>query len=68
MPVFATLGPAGSNHELVAGRYLEFRGLDTSSIVLVESFERALDLMLRGEVDHVLQVAVHPSTSAIVAP
>lgn len=68
MLTFATLGPEGSNHELVARHYLAFHGLEPSSrIVLVSDFMHALDLMVAGDVDHIVQVAVHPSTSDVVA-
>lgn len=67
MVAFATLGPAGSNHELVAGRYFEFHGLDRARLVLVDNFDGTLEMMVRGEVDHVLQVAVHPAATATVA-
>lgn len=67
MLTFATLGPAGSNHELVTQAYLHFHGLDDAAIVLVESFADALALMAAGEVAHVIQVAVHPETTGTVA-
>jgi hypothetical protein len=65
---FATLGPAGSNHDLVMSRYLAFRGVSEQARVrLVESFADALDLMVSGEVDYILQVAVHQSATETVA-
>lgn len=65
---FATLGPEGSNHELVTRNYLAFHGLEASSrITLVSDFMHALDLMAAGAVDHIVQVAVHPSASDVVA-
>lgn len=67
MPTFATLGPDGSNHQLVTERYLQFHGLTGARVTLVTDFGRALDLMLSGEADHVIQVAVHPSTTETVA-
>ncbi|MDP6708376.1 MAG: hypothetical protein QF893_18690 [Alphaproteobacteria bacterium] len=67
MLTFATLGPSGSNHELVTRAYLRFHGLDDEEIVLVESFAKALALMAAGEVAHEIQVAVHPETTETVA-
>ena len=56
----ATLGPAGTNHELVARRYLDFHGAATSGLRLVGAFREAVALLKSGEVDVVLQCAVHP--------
>ena len=67
MPTFATLGPSGSNHELVARRYLNFHGLDDARIVLVDGFQEALELMATGQAQHIIQAAVHPETAATVA-
>ncbi len=67
MIVFATLGPTGSNHELVTKRYLALHGLEGVSIVLVEDFGDALRRMKTGEVDFTVQVAVHPSATETVA-
>ncbi len=67
MLVFATLGPAGSNHELVTGQYLKRHGLSDARVLLVDDFEDALRRMASGEVDHIVQVAVHPAAAKIVA-
>jgi hypothetical protein len=45
MLVFATLGPAGSNHELVTGQYLKRHGLSDARVLLVDDFEDALRRM-----------------------
>jgi len=66
VPSFATLGPEGSNHELVTQNYLSFHGL-TADVILVNDFLQALDLLVADRVDHIIQVAVHPSTTEIVA-
>ncbi|MFY0992617.1 hypothetical protein [Halomonas sp. C05BenzN] len=58
---FATLGPAGSNHELVLERYLAVRGLARADIRLVDAFPTAFEALLAGEVDYVLQCSAHPS-------
>ena len=67
MIVFTTLGPAGSNHELVTRRYLALHGLDDAAIVLVEDFDEALCRMDTGEVDFTLQAALHPSATKTAA-
>lgn len=67
MLTFATLGPDGSNHQLVTQRYLDFHKITDGRVLLVTDFGRALELMLSGEVDYVVQVAVHPSTTETVA-
>lgn len=67
MLTFATLGPEGSNHQLVARHYLDLHELRDARIVLVDDFDRALEAMVSGDVDHIIQVAVHPSATATVA-
>ncbi len=67
MLIFGTLGPAGSNHDWVAKRYLEFHGLDEARVELFADFDAAFDAMLRGDAHHVIQVAVHPSVTGSVA-
>jgi hypothetical protein len=58
----ATLGPSGTNHELVTKRYLEFHGAGASEVVLSETFEDAIQSLKSGNVDYVIQCAVHPHT------
>ncbi len=60
--VFATLGPSGTNHELVTRRYIDFHKIDAAEVVLVEDFNSAIDRLTAGEVDYVIQCAVHPDT------
>lgn len=67
MLTFATLGPSGSNHELVTLNYLDRHNLIDARIVLVTDFHQALEMMLAGEVQHVVQAAVHPDTAETVA-
>ncbi len=67
MLIFATLGPAGSNHDWVANRYLEFHRLDDARVDLFADFDDAVNAMLRGDVRHVIQAAVHPSVTGLVA-
>lgn len=58
----ATLGPGGTNHELVTRRYLEFHGVGSFEIVLVESFLAGVEHLKSGDVDYLVQCAVHPET------
>jgi len=67
MLTFATLGPSGSNHELVTRAYLELHGLSNARIVFVDDFDQALELMVEGAVQHVVQAAVHPQATSTVA-
>jgi hypothetical protein len=57
---FATLGPAGTNHELITKRYLAAQGVSDYEIRLVLSFRDAVTMLKAGEVDYILQCAVHP--------
>lgn len=65
---FLTLGPNGSNHEFVTARYIQHHGLEgRASMALVLSFDDAARMVIAGEADYIVQVAVHPSTADIVA-
>ena len=66
-PVFVTLGPAGTNHELVTQKYLSFRGLKNATIKLVDDFIVGLRMMVNGQADYMIQVAVHPDCADVVA-
>ena len=46
--IFATLGPAGSNHDLNTARYIRLHGLD-AEIRYIENFFDAVDQMRTGE-------------------
>jgi hypothetical protein len=67
MLTFATLRPAGSNHEFVPERYLAFHGLDGADVVLIDNFDDALRLLADGAADIVVQVAVQPAATNTVA-
>ena len=60
MLTFATLGPAGSNHEFVTERYLAFHGLEGANVVLIDHFDDALRLLADGAADFVVQVGSIP--------
>lgn len=64
---FVTLGPAGTNHEMVTRNYLEFRGIETAKIYLVDEFQEGLEMMADGRADFMVQVAVHPDCADVVA-
>ena len=63
---FATLGPAGTNHELVTQRYISFHAIKSADIVLVDTFDQAVDGLVSGTVDYIVQCAVHPDTPRIM--
>ncbi|WP_027967130.1 hypothetical protein [Halomonas halocynthiae] len=68
---YATLGPTGSNHELVLKRYLRHTHNTPptsapSSIQLFNNFNAAFDALLTGKVDRVLQCSAHVSHSECV--
>ena len=66
--IFATLGPTGSNHEFVMHRYLAFHGLQDRAVVeLILDFHDAARRLIAGEIDYLMQVAVHPDATTIVA-
>ncbi len=65
--VFVTLGPAGTNHEMVTKNYLSFRGLEDAAVILIDDFYEGLEMMSDGRADFMLQVAVHPDCAGVVA-
>ena len=58
----ATLGPSGTNHELVTHRYMDFHGVTDYAVSLVDDFGEAADMLSSGAVDLIVQCAVHPQT------
>ena len=66
-PKFVTLGPAGTNHEFVTGKYLEYRGLKNAQIKLIDDFLVGLSMINSGNADYMIQVAVHPACANVVA-
>ncbi|MBT2326552.1 hypothetical protein J7E62_30015 [Variovorax paradoxus] len=65
---FITLGPTGSNHEFVTGRYLDFHDLrERATIALAPDFERCTEAVLQGSADFMIQCAVHPAAMSTVA-
>ena len=66
-PYFVTLGPAGTNHEFVTGKYLGYRGLKNAQIKLIDDFLVGLAMINNGTADYMIQVAVHPECANVVA-
>jgi len=58
--IFLTLGPAGTNHALVAANYLAFHGLPADSLRLAASVAEGLDAVRAGAADYLILCAVHP--------
>lgn len=67
MLIFGTLGPAGSNHDWVVQRYLEFHQLRHAQIQLFMDFDDAFQALFERQLHHIIQVAVHPSVTTTVA-
>jgi hypothetical protein len=67
MLTFGTLGPEGSNHDWVVKQYLAFHRLRNAQIDLFTDFDDAFRAMFNGQIQHVIQVAVHPSVINTVA-
>ncbi|MCA1371023.1 hypothetical protein I6F15_27140 [Bradyrhizobium sp. BRP14] len=62
MITFATLGPKGTNHELVTNDYIRFHGIKNARVELVRDFDYAKKGLLNGTFDFIVQCAVHPET------
>ena len=67
MLIFATLGPSGTNHEMVTRGYLDMHGLTDARIVLVDSFDCAMAMMVSGKAHHTIQAAAHAETTETIA-
>ena len=65
-PVYVTLGPAGTNHEMVTRAYAAFRNLRDIQILLVDDFNDALDMVATSKADYLLICGVHPQCVEIV--
>lgn len=62
MITFATLGPAGTNHEFVTKEYIKFHEIENARVELVPDFAQATEGLLLGDYDFIVQCAVHPDT------
>tara|TARA_B100001287_G_scaffold82213_1_gene68486 strand:- start:4030 stop:4608 length:579 start_codon:yes stop_codon:yes gene_type:complete len=65
--LFITLGPSGTNHEFVTQNYLSFRKLKDVDIKLIDNFYFGLEMIADGRADYMVQAAVHPDCSDLVA-
>ena len=65
--LFITLGPSGTNHEFVTQNYLRSRKLKDADIKLIDNFFLGLEMMADGRADYMVQAAVHPDCSDLVA-
>ena len=65
--LFITLGPSGTNHEFVTQNYLRFRRLKDADIKLIDNFFFGLEMLADGRADYMVQAAVHPDCSDLVA-
>ncbi|MEH2206528.1 MAG: hypothetical protein V7K53_21020 [Nostoc sp.] len=58
--IFATLGPAGTCHELATESYIEFQEAPNAKIELFNDLLEALELLHDGKVDFIIQNSAHP--------
>ena len=65
--LFITLGPSGTNHEFVTQNYLSLRKLKDVDIKLIDNFYFGLEMIADGRADYMVQAAVHPDCSDLVA-
>lgn len=62
----ATLGPAGSNHDLNTKRYVDFHEIRNVEIVYLDDFFKGLEMMRAGEVDLMIQVCAHHHVAEVI--
>lgn len=65
--VFLTLGPPGTNHELVTQNYMASSDLAGASIELIDDFRDGLAMIAGDEANFMIQAAAHPDTAEIIA-
>ena len=65
--LFITLGPSGTNNEFETQSYLRFRKLKDADIKLIDNLFFGLEMMADGRADYMVQAAVHPDCSDLVA-
>jgi hypothetical protein len=64
MKTFVTMGP-GTNHDLVARRYLAFHGLGPRALSFVDRPEQGAERVLEGKADYLILCSVHADAPAI---
>lgn len=62
---FGTLGPAGTNHEYVTRKYIQFHDIE-GDVTLFGDFDEAMAAFDAGEIDYLVQCAVHPDTPRVM--
>lgn len=63
---FLTLGPEGTNHELVTKRYLTFHGIQDVALELIDDFHLGLAMIRDGCSDFMIQAAAHPDCGDVI--
>jgi hypothetical protein len=58
--IFATLGPAGTCHEIVTQAYIKFQELANAKVELFDDLLDALESLHDGKVDFIIQNSAHP--------
>ncbi len=58
--IFATLGPAGTCHELATEAYIEFQQVPNAKVELFEDLSQALEVLRNGKVHFIIQNSAHP--------
>ena len=64
--IFITLGPAGTNHEFVARKYIGFHQLSKATLRLSDTATAGAEAVRDGAADYLIVCAVHPDTPDIV--
>jgi hypothetical protein len=64
MTTFVTLGP-GTNHELVARKYIAFHGLGAEALQFVGEPAHGARLVLQNKADYLIVCSVHPDAAGI---
>jgi hypothetical protein len=63
--IFATLGPAGTCHEIVTQAYIKFQELANAKVELFNDLLDALESLHDGKVDFIIQNSAHPKVSEL---
>lgn len=66
MPIYATLGPAGTNHDLVLKAYLA-RDSSTGEVLLCSDLDAVLHACVGCAASHMMICAAHPDAARIVS-
>lgn len=66
-PRFVTLGPSGTNHELVSRKYIAFNCIQGAQLILMDDFFRGLEMLHNGQAEIMIQAAVHQDCTEVVS-